>query len=143
VVLSGGGASLDGTFDVATPLGLDFASGTYVVTTGTAFTDVGLAYVNGATVSVQDVVSAGDFQVYGGTLELTITGILNLAGTYTQSGGSLVIDFQDQVAGNGCGQLNVTGKAALGGNLFRYLFSASSANLTGSDKTQRGPKIRL
>jgi hypothetical protein len=118
VVLSGGGTSLGGTFDVATPLGLDFSRGTYVLTTGTSFMDVGLAYVNGATVSVQDVVSAGDFQVSGGTLELTTTGILNLAGTYTQAGGSLVIDFQDQVAGDGYGQLNVTGKAGLGGNLY-------------------------
>ncbi len=116
--LHNGGYST-GAFNAVAGTTLTFTGGTQTLANGASLTSAGLVQVNGGTVVVDAAVSVQSFELDNGALHLTLNGVLNVAGDYTQraSGTNLIIDIGGTTAGAGYGQLNVAGTANLAGTL--------------------------
>ncbi|MCI0459731.1 MAG: hypothetical protein L0Z62_22500, partial [Gemmataceae bacterium] len=112
--LASGGTST-GVFLAATDTFLNFSGGLHTVRPGAAFQGTGVLGVTGGTLRVVGSVSAGTVRVTGGVLQVT-AGSLFSASTYTQTGGTLVIEVVGPNASDS-GRLSVSGQARLGGGL--------------------------
>jgi hypothetical protein len=113
-LLPASGSTTGGTFmmDVAEAR-LNFGNGTQTLA-GATFTGDGRAQVVGGTVILSTDVSAQNFGMTGGTLQVNPGVTLTVTGDYTQTGGALEYD----IAGpSSYGRILVAGRAALGGYL--------------------------
>jgi hypothetical protein len=109
------GSTTGGTFMVdAANARLNFSSGTHTLA-GATFTGDGRAQVMGATLVISANVSAQNFGVISGTLELNAGVTFTVTGDYTQTPSG---NLQSDVASpSSYGQLTVVGQATLGGTL--------------------------
>ena len=114
--LANGGYST-GAFNAVAGTTLTFTGGTQTLAAGASLTSAGLVQVNGGTVVVDAAVSVQSFELDNGTLHLTLNGMLNVGGDYSQraTGTNLIIDIGGTTPGAGYGQLNVAGTANLAG----------------------------
>jgi hypothetical protein len=117
VYLSGGGSSASGsTFTSDSGAELVFGQDTYTLAGGTTLSGPGAFQVAGGQVVVTGTVTGTQgmsLTLAGGTLQLTSTGVLQIAAFTEQSGGTLEIDL----GASSYGTLDVQGVAALAGAL--------------------------
>jgi hypothetical protein len=127
VTISAGGIDFyagghgNGNMAVAATTNLSFSgsSSIFYLDAGASITGLGTTTLSGATLEVRAVVSANEFVLANGNLQIDDTAILNLPApsNYTQINGTLTILMSGTTAGAGYGQLNVGAAAHLGSNL--------------------------
>ncbi len=122
-----------GVFNAVAGTTLTFTNGTYTLANGANLTSAGQVLVNGGTMVVDAAVSVQTFELRSGVLHLTLNGVLNVGGDYTQRAGTnLVIDIGGTAPGAGYGQLNVAGTANLAGTLTVVLTNDYSPSIGNS-----------
>jgi hypothetical protein len=110
---SGTSSSL-GAFSVVNGAALNFSGGTFTVS-ATPFQGTGVVGVTGGTLRIAGYEAIAVLRMTSGTLELTPGSYLD-AGSYTQTGGTLLVDVAGPLQGD-YGRLRVEGQAQLGGGV--------------------------